>query len=157
VTEQPPKDVTIRTAKDLTSALTGLSERLDAVKADSEDRDKGLKRYGRLNRRLVVIDILLTVAIAAATWVSAHAYDTASQAADSASQLRTSTIVACQQANVARAENVQLWNHLLDMSASKPPPGQTAAQHAKVIAAFRAYVATVFKAKDCEKLYRGKP
>jgi hypothetical protein len=89
------------------------------------------------------------------TAVSAHAYDTASRAAATTVQLRGANIVACQQANVSRAENTQLWFHLLAMSAAKPPPGQTAAQHAAVIASFRAYVQKVFAQRDCVKLYGG--
>lgn len=152
---QPQQDP-VTAARQLSDALNGMAERLDQVKADSEERDDNLKRYGRLNRRLVVVDITLTVLVAAVTWISAHAYDRASQAAESAAQLRGANIAACQQANVTRAENVQLWSKVIGISsANKPPPGQTAAEHARVITEFKAYVAQVFKAKDCSAIFRG--
>lgn len=57
---------------DLTDAFNRVADRLEEVKRDSEKRDtdeadarsrqgKALKHYGRINRRLVIIDIVLTV------------------------------------------------------------------------------------------------
>jgi hypothetical protein len=165
VTEQPPQQATIRTARDLTAALTGLSARLDSVKADSETRDAALRRYGRRNRAYIVVDIILTVIVAAVTAVSAHAYDTASKAslsarqtALSASQLRAANITSCQAANGTRAQTIQLWDYILSLPAA-PAPHETAAQKAarlKAKADFRAYVHRVFAPRDCEKTFGGK-
>jgi hypothetical protein len=59
-------------------------------------------------------------------------------------------VASCQAANTARAQQVQLWDYILGLSAGKP---QTAQQQ-KTAARFRAYLGTVFKSRDCSHLPR---
>jgi hypothetical protein len=156
--QQPPRQETVRTAQHLTDALRGLSDRLDEVKTGSEERDAYLRKYGHRNRLYIAVDIVITIVTTVAVIISAHAFDAASKAADSASQLRTSSISACQQANVARAENAQLWDYVIRLGGQSPPrPGQTRAQQLKGLARFRAYVHHVFAPRDCRRIYSGKP
>lgn len=66
--------------------------------------------------------------------------------------IRGASVTACQLANVTRAQDITLWNHVLDAPA-RPRPGETAAQQARQIAAFRAYVHQVFAPRDCTAIY----
>jgi hypothetical protein len=140
----------IRAAQDLTTALQGLAQRLEDVKGDSEARDEQQVKYGHRSRLLIFIDIALTVVLGLVGW---QAHD----ASNSAAQNRQSTLISCQQTNVARAENQQLWNYVLTLFS--PRPGETAAEKAageKVLAALRAHVDTTFAARDCRKLLDGQ-
>lgn len=150
----------VGTARQLADALNGLSARLDAVKEDSEHRDEMLTRYGHASRRRIWLSFaLLTVDIALTVVVSVFAVQ-AHNASTTANELRTASIAACQAANVTRAQNRQLWDHLLDISAATPPrPGETKTQIAaaqKTAVAFRAYVAHVFHSLPCTSLYKGR-
>ena len=56
----------------------------------------------------------------------------------------------CVTGNEFRGQQVQLWGHIIAISA--PPPKETPAQHrarAALTAAFQAYVRKVFAARDC--------
>jgi hypothetical protein len=144
----------IRTAQGLTEALHGLSERLAEVKRDSEDRDDALARYGRGNRRRILltwvslaIDIALTVALTLFA-IQAH------HAAASNRNL-------CLSSNVARAQNLQLWVHLIDESENQQDrPGEAAAQKTaakKELDALKVYVSHVFAARNCDRISSGNP
>jgi hypothetical protein len=159
------RDAEMRTAEDLTAALTGMSERLDGVRRDaeeraeqvrvaSEERDAYLKTYGRRNRRLIwltvvslVADLTLTVFLAVFA-VQVH------HAAASNRNL-------CLSNNAARAQNLQLWSHLIGISQAAPArPGETAAQRAaaqKELAGLKLYVSHVFAARDCSNIGPGNP
>lgn len=151
MTSPPPPDAVV-TAQALTGALNGLTDRLDAVRQGSEERDKALARTVRRNRRMitvtaasVLLDIALTVVVSIVA-VQAHS------ASSSAAQTKNASVVACQESNVTRAQETGLWTHLVQVSEAGPHPGQTPAQlrkNAQQASAFLAYVGQVFKARDC--------
>jgi hypothetical protein len=63
---------------------------------------------------------------------------------------RVSISQLCQSGNESRAQQVQLWLHLVALSA--PPPGETPAARAhreKVTREFLAYLRVVFAPRDC--------
>jgi hypothetical protein len=157
--------LTIRTAQDLTGALNGMSERLDGVRRDaeeraeevrrnSEERDADLLRYGRKNRRLIWLTVLSLVADVTLTVFLAVFAVQVHHAAASNRNL-------CLSSNAARTQNLQLWTHLIDLSAASPPrPGETAAQRAaaeKELAGLKAYVGHVFAPRNCEHIGTGNP
>lgn len=160
MTSPPPPDraQAVQTARTLAEALQGLGERLDAVRDDSEARDKALDKYGHQNRRriwlsyaLIAVDVALSVLVGLFAW-QAHEASTAT------SQLRQASIVSCQNTNTARAESAQIWYHLFALSlASKPAPAvtpQRAAENRREIEGLRAYIARVYAARDCRAIYR---
>lgn len=155
-------------AQQLAEALDGLSGRLDGVKEDSEKRDADLRTYGRRNRRYLVFDIALTVALAVSTFIAVGASQSARDAQASAAAARAAVTVTaqdnrnlCLSSNAARAQNLELWDHLLNLSSASPPrPGETAAEQAqgrRELAALRAYVSHVFAPRDCAHPGPGNP
>jgi hypothetical protein len=69
---------------------------------------------------------------------------------------RASVVQLCQSGNDFRGQQVQLWTHIIEISA--PPPAETPAQQrqrAALIASFRKYVQQVFAARDCGQLPAG--
>jgi hypothetical protein len=152
------------TAQALTDALNAMTERLDAVRLDSEERDEALAKAnealaasGRRTRRMViatigslVLDIVLTVVLAIVA-VQAHS------ASSTASETRAASVVSCQASNSTRAQEVGLWTHLVQVSEAGPHPGQTPAQLKKSeqeLAAFLAYVGRVFTPRNCQQIYK---
>jgi hypothetical protein len=138
-------------ARGLTDALNRLSDRLDEVKADSETRDAALTRHSRRNRVMIwvtivslVLDILLTAGFAV---VAVQAHD-ASTAATANAQYQQAL---CQAGNVARAQQIQLWTHLLSLQPAAGTPKRTPAQQ-KQLGEFRAYIHSVFLSRNCKQL-----
>ncbi len=143
-------------AGQLTDALNLMSRRLEEVKRDSEDRDKTLAgkdeqlaRYGRRNRVMIwvtivslALDLLLTAGLAV---VSVQARDAASSAAASSQ----AQMALCQASNVARAQQVELWDYVIGLSAAKKP--QTASQRQTTVA-FAAHLRKLFAPRDCAHL-----
>lgn len=141
-------------ARNLTSALNGLSQRLDQVRDDSVERDEALTRYGAVNRRLIrglgaslAIDVILTVVLGLVGVQAHHASDVAASASNRAVHSSASTLALCQAQNTARAQQVELWEFLLSLG--KPP--QTA-QQKKVVAEFVTHLHKIFAARDCAAL-----
>lgn len=171
MTSPPPPDAVV-TAQALTGALNGMSERLDAVRQDSEERDKALARYGHENRRILrrhrlviwagiilfLIDVGLTVRVSFVASDAGRAAATATRAAATANQTRASNLAACEQTNAARAQNKALWDYLL--AESRPAPNATPAQKAadeKLLADLNAHVNKAFTLAGCQKLYGKRP
>lgn len=121
----------IATAKGLTDVVRGLTE--EVVR---------LRKYGRTNRRFVVVDILLTLAVFLAGGIGVNAIQKASDA-------NSAQLALCQAGNVSRAQQIDLWDYVLSLS--KPP--QTAEQRA-VVAKFEQHLHQVFAPRDCQKLGR---
>lgn len=64
----------------------------------------------------------------------------------------------CQAGNVARAQQVGLWEYVLHIS--RPPPHETAAQHAqreRTVRAFTAHLHKVFAPRNCAHPSRTEP
>ena len=149
-TDDQPTTIADR-ARVLTDALDRLSDRLEEVKQDSETRDTELARYGHRNRIMIwativslVLDLLLTAGIAVVA-VQAHHANSAAAASGQ------TELALCQAGNVARAQQITLWSHLLSLS---PAPGtrpRSAAQE-KQITEFRAYIRSIFASRDCQSL-----
>ena len=149
----------ITSARDLTDALNGLTGRLEEVRADSEDRDQQLaerdaqlSRYGQRNRHLIwvtivslALDVLLTAALAVVAVQANHASGAASAVAQSDRNL-------CLSGNVARAQQVSLWNYVLTIS-QQPA---SSAERARV-AEFRTHLHKLFAPRDCAHINPGSP
>jgi hypothetical protein len=134
VTEPQPDPVA--TAQGLTKALTDVAAEVQQ-----------LRKYGRRNRLFIVFDVLLTVLLTGVGFIAVHAGSQASQAS-------SAQLALCEAGNVARAQQVKLWTHLLDLPAPKGAPPKTPAQ-VKQAAEFRVYLHQVFASRDCAAL--GKP
>jgi hypothetical protein len=134
----PERKDPVTTAENLGASIDGMSAELGR-----------LRKYGRHNRWFVVVDVVLTVVLALTGGLAVHSAQVASQASKA-------QLALCQAGNVARAQQIVLWDHLL--SVAKAPPHETAAQREqrlKTVGAFRAYVHRVFRSRDCSKL--GQP
>ena len=142
-----PKPDPIATAQGLTRAL---QERTEETR---------LRRYGRLNRMFILVDIALTVLLAGVGALSAHAVSQSSAASTLAQQNHTAQIVTCQAGNQAREQNEQLWTFLINLSVAQPArPGETAAEKAageRLIRLLRGKVSATFAPRDCQKLAGG--
>ena len=128
----------VQAARDQTAAMTALA-----------DEVKRLRRFGRNNRKFIVVDVLLTLALAATGAVSVHATQTANSAAANNRSL-------CQSSNVARAQSIELWDYLLALPPAKgaAPPS---AQQKERAAAFRAFLDKVYQPRDCAHVSPGNP
>lgn len=131
----------LRTARELQQALEGMTKQLAAVKATV-----------RRSRRVIValcvslaLDVCLTIGVAVATIQSS---DASSRASSTVTQLHSSNISACRQANVSRGEDIAIWDRLL-----KVPAGVPAAARAEV-ADLERLVGVKDKPRDCNALYR---
>lgn len=138
MTDQHPDRETLDTAKGLTDALGPMAAEV-----------KRLRTYGRNNRKFVIVDVLLTVALAATGAVSVHAAQTASSAAANNRAL-------CQSSNVARAQSIELWDYLLALPPAKGAPPPSAEQKERV-AAFRAFLDKVYEPRNCSHVSPGNP
>ena len=125
----------LETAKDLTTALNDVAAEV-----------KRLRKFGRTNRRFIVFDVLLTIALAVTGAVSVHA-------AQTANSVSASNRALCESSNVARAQQIELWNFVLSLSSGKP---QTA-QQKKNVAEFRQHLDAIFAPRDCGHVSPGNP
>ena len=94
-------------------------------------------------RAFVILAAVAVIIAGASSWLAVRAVQGEIRS-------RASVVQLCRAGNEARAQQVTLWTHLVQISA--PPPHQTAAQktqRARTIAAFLAYVRHVFAARDC--------
>ena len=100
-------------------------------------------------RAFVVLFILAWLLAGASWWLSVRTLQ---------GQIRTraSFVQLCESGNEARAQQVQLWEHIITISA--PPPAQTPAQrkaHEQLTAGFQRYLKQVFALRDCGHLSSG--
>ena len=140
----PPKDDLVDTARALTEGMYALSEEI-----------QGLKSYGHRNRRLIrltilglCIDVILSILLSLG-FVQVN--DIAHKADKNARTQKTT----CLSSNEARAGNIQLWEHVLDLSAQTPRPNETPDQRAEQqqqTDQFRAYIHHLFAPRDCNHL-----
>lgn len=113
-----------------------------------------LNKYGRTNRHLILVtfasialDVILTVLLV-------FVYGTAHSASEVATAEHSNLIASCEAGNQTRAEQVQLWDHLAQIST--PPPRATKAQRARdarEIASLLRYIRHVFQSRPCQKVY----
>lgn len=136
--------------RDAVQAAIGLTKAVDALAGKVE----ALAAYGHRNRRMIwgliisiILDLALTVVVAVFA-VQAHDANTAARVASQ------SELALCRAGNVARAQQVKLWTHLLSLPPAPGSPPRSKAQQQE-IAAFGAYVQSIFRARDCAHL--GKP
>lgn len=88
--------------------------------------------------------------------LSGGAYFFSTRAVHGEIRSRASVVQLCQAGNDARAQQVTLWTHLIEIS--QPPPHETAAQKRQrqaLIAGFLGYVRKVFAPRDCTGRFNG--
>jgi hypothetical protein len=134
---QPDQAQVVATTQDLTVALNGVETRLgEAIEQGlAEAKDEGKRKLRQFLAGAVVLIMLAAVIV-------------------SVIQLHDSQISGCQAGNGSRAQQVQLWDHLV--SISKPPQGESAAQASQQkheVGQFLAYVHRVFAQRNCAKTY----
>lgn len=152
------------TAQRLTAALEGVEGRLgEAVAATeraSRERDDALAKYGRRNRQLiwtaiasVAVDILLSVVVTLFA-VQAHNASESAKAATMRSQhAAASNLALCRASNVARHQQIELWDFLLSLGNRKH---QTQRQKTN-ITVFEKRLHIIFAPRDCVALGKKKP
>lgn len=121
-------------------AVNATTAELSATKAEVQ----WLRKYGRRNRKFIIFDIALTLALTLIGTISVHAV----QSADNA---RAGQVALCQAGNVSRAQQVQLWDYILAISGQP----KTAEQRTRANA-FRAYLARDFAPRNCAALANEK-
>ena len=132
MSENKPDREALDKAADLTGSLNRMA-----------DEVRRLRRYGRTNRRFVLVDIALTLAVFFAGALAVHASSRANSA-DSAQ------LALCQSSNVARAQQIDLWEFLIHLS---PPP--RTARGRELIAKFEHHLHVVYAPRDCAALGKG--
>lgn len=138
-----PDAAAIRAAERLEQSVDGLREEIGT-----------LRDLGQRNRRLIwglavslILDVLLSVAVAVVAVKSTDAADRATEATSLANRNRQTQVATCLASNDTRAANIQLWNYVLDLAAKgnpNPTPQQT-----ERIKQFKTYLAEVFAPRDC--------
>jgi hypothetical protein len=125
-----------------------LANAVDRLNEDMSEQVVALSNVIKRDRRRlivlavsVVLDIVLSIAVAFFAF-------TATSAKSTAEQNRHDARVTCQATNEARVQQIQLWDFVLNLSASGM---QTPAEKARA-QQFRAYVARVFAPRDCGQL-----
>jgi hypothetical protein len=131
---------TLATAKTLTAALNETAAEV-----------KRLRAYGRRNRKYIVFDIVITILLAVASGIAVHASQSAHNAQVAAVAAKAAAKVAeqdnrnlCESGNVARAQQVDLWNFAIGLGA-----GHRTAQQQEATAKFEAHLRTLFAARNC--------
>jgi uncharacterized membrane protein len=137
-----PRDP-VATARALTAALDGLSGDI-----------KRLTDYGIRNRHLIwalivslILDLALTIVIAL---VAVQAHD----ANATALSAKAAQMALCEAGNTTRAQQRQLWFHLLTTPRLPGSPPRTKAQQQQ-IDAFKAYISQTFAPRDCHQISSG--
>lgn len=152
MTEQtPPQAPEPTTLQAVLAALKDLAARMTTLTAEVVH----LRKYGKRNRRYIVIDIALTVVIAAVSYVAVHAESSAHQNGVTIAQLHATQVNGCRAGNQTRVQEIQLWTHLA--SVATPAPGETHRQIIKgkrTVAALLAYIRSTFRPRNCRALYR---
>jgi hypothetical protein len=122
----------VQTAKDLTAAVGTLSKEVAR-----------LRRFGRHNRWFILVDIVLTVALSLFGALAVHSAQIASRAS-------SAQLALCQAGNVARAQQVGIWDYLLTLSGPPKTP-----QARVLITKFEHRLKVVFMPRNCARL--GQP
>jgi hypothetical protein len=97
----------------------------------------------------VILAVLALLVAGASSWFSVRAVQGEINS-------RASVVQLCQAGNEARAQQVVLWSHLVQVSV--PPPHETAAQkqrRAAAVAGLLRYVRQVFAPRDCSHYNAG--
>jgi len=126
----------------LTDSNKAISDQLELLRAESE----GHRRYGHRNRAMIWTLAACVVALLTAGIVIVAVQ--ASRASDLARQVHATQISNCQQGNVTRAQQIQIWDYVLAVPPSTPPN----AQQKKIRADFKTFVHRVFAPRDCSHL-----
>ena len=147
--DQKPDREAMETAQYLTGAL-------QAVAAEVKE----LRSYGRRNRKWIVFDIVITVLLTAVGFIAFHAIQSAHDANVSAQAARAVAAVAtqnnrnlCESSNIARAQQIDLWNYAIGLNKGVP---QTAQQKEKT-ARFEVHLHSLYAPRDCANVNPGKP
>jgi hypothetical protein len=134
-------DETLATAKTLTDALNALAAEV-----------KGLRAYGRRNRKWLVFDIAVTVLLAVVTFIAVHASESAHSAQVAAVAARAAARVAeqdnrnlCLSGNVSRAQQIDLWQFAIGLNKGRPQTAQQQQNTAK----FEAHLRVLFAPRNC--------
>ena len=154
-------DDPIAAARAFTEALNAMAAELAAVKAQAAEHDAEiaetkaaageLGRYGRTNRRRILVLTAAIVPDLILTAVGVWAVVRANGAHDTADQARASQVQTCLASNVTRAQNAQLWDFVVDLAEKSTTAPQTPQRRAQ-LTAFRAEIQRVFAPRDCSKI-----
>lgn len=156
-TPQPPdrRDVAITTAKSLTNALNGVSDRLDEVQHDSEERDEFLRRYGRRNRLLILVATIGLLFDIAGTTVGIVALVKVSHNSATIGQVHQSNLQGCQVNNTRLANQAKALDSILEAVA---PPSTAPLAQRQAAAAFEARAHAAVKQgwspRNCSVAYK---
>jgi hypothetical protein len=118
------------------AALAGVVKELQATR----DEIVRLRTYGRRNRTFIVFDIVLTVLLTVLGGGVVHAIQSAGQA-------NSAQLALCQAGNVSRAQQINLWEFLINLS---PPPKTK--QGKEVLTKFEAHLRSAFAPRNCGAL-----
>jgi hypothetical protein len=100
----------------------------------------------------LVLDVLLTVIVAAFAVTARDASDAAHRNGVTLSQLHASEVASCQGGNQTRAKEIALWEHIYSIGVtSKTPPKIRREDNALI-----AYIKGVFASRDCKNLFKIK-
>jgi hypothetical protein len=157
LSERTPDQNAISAAHNLTGALKGMQGELAR-----------LNRFGRRNRHLIWLtfasiglDVALTILLVFAYGTARNSQVEAHAARAVAASEHQSLLYACKLGNQSRAQQVQLWDHLVGIA--QAPPRETTAQRKarlRTIRSFLGYVRRSFAPRPCRIIYKlpgGRP
>lgn len=123
-------------------ALAAAETMTDAVKALTDEVAR-LRKSQRRSWKFIVFDITLTLALALVGGISVHAAQTAGQA-------NSAQLALCQAGNVARAQQVELWDYVLSITGKPATPRQQ-----KATEEFKHHLNVIFAPRNCEQIGKG--
>jgi len=138
----------VGTAQNLTQALTKMSERLDAAVA----RERRTRRIAWGLAVSVLVDVVFTVVVTLIAIQAHHASTAASNASMRAQHASASNLALCRASNVARHQQIELWDFLLQLAHGPETP-----QQKRNINAFRMHLDAIFAPRDCTALGKKRP
>lgn len=142
-----------RRADDTPGPITR-SDQLDARLANM-DVPQALHDLQVSSRRSTTRDVVLALSIVLDVLLSLVVWRVAVDARDAANLARSAReqgVVLCRAGNESRADQVQLWQFVIQLSANNTTPQSTPAQkqeQAERLATFQQYLRTVFAPRDC--------
>lgn len=148
----PTARETVDATDRLTASLAGMAGQLKATASRLDVAERAALRSRRVMAALALslaLDVTLTVVV---TVFALQAHGASDRAAATAAQVHAAQVATCLSSNQTRAQEIQLWNHLAQVSAASPAPHLTPrqlAQNKTEVAALLAYIRKTFAPRKC--------
>jgi len=119
-------------------------------KLSEKDNDDGLVRYP------LVLDVALLIVVGLTVFAAFRAQVAANKSDDVTDALKSSNVVACQNANETRTANKQLWDFIISVSVSSPG-NRNSPKALKFLHEIQHWIDDIYRLHDCNDLDKKYP